>query len=149
MITRVYSSQTAVVYFCRGFSCCSYHRGIRNTEVPARRELTDFVQSTRVPVPQVPASEKNREERIISYFPFGFLVLILRGVYQMFDNLYSDVSVEQVVCCRLTPLQTQLYKLLIQSKVLRKELSKSKSGSGMSASSLAFITQLKKLTNRK
>ena len=29
------------------------------------------------------------------------------------------------------------------------ELMKSKAGSGMSASSLAFITQLKKLTNRK
>ena len=57
--------------------------------------------------------------------------------------------VEQVVCCRLTPLQSQLYKLLIQSKVLRMELNKSKSGSGMSASSLAFITQLKKLANRK
>ena len=57
--------------------------------------------------------------------------------------------VEQVVCCRLTPLQTQLYKLFIQSKALRMELVKSKSGSGISASSLAFITQLKKLANRK
>ena len=54
------------------------------------------------------------------------------------------------MCCRMTPLQTELYKCLIQSKVLRMELTaKSKSGSGMSASSLAFITQLKKLTNRK
>ena len=57
--------------------------------------------------------------------------------------------VEQVVCCHMTPLQMQLYKLLIKSKVLRMELAKSKSGSGMSASSLAFITQLKKLANRK
>ncbi|KAJ7325361.1 DNA repair and recombination protein RAD54-like [Desmophyllum pertusum] len=60
---------------------------------------------------------------------------------------YLPVKVEQVVCCRLTPLQSELYKLLIQSKVLRMEVLKSKSGSGMSASSLAFITQLKKLTN--
>ena len=49
----------------------------------------------------------------------------------------------------MTPLQTELYKHLIQSKVLRMELTKAKSASGMSASSLAFITQLKKLTNRK
>lgn len=60
---------------------------------------------------------------------------------------YLPVKVEQVVCCRLTPLQSQLYKLLIQSKALKMELVKSKSGSGMSASSLAFITQLKKLAN--
>lgn len=60
---------------------------------------------------------------------------------------YLPVKVEQVVCCRMTPLQSELYKHLIQSKVLRMELMKSKTGSGMSASSLAFITQLKKLTN--
>ncbi|KAM7444232.1 DNA repair and recombination protein RAD54-like [Porites harrisoni] len=60
---------------------------------------------------------------------------------------YLPVKVEQVVCCRLTPLQIQLYKLFIQSKALRMELVKSKSGSGISASSLAFITQLKKLAN--
>lgn len=60
---------------------------------------------------------------------------------------YLPVKVEQVVCCRMTPLQTELYKHLIQSKVLRMELTKAKSASGMSASSLAFITQLKKLTN--
>lgn len=60
---------------------------------------------------------------------------------------YLPVKVEQVVCCRLTPVQMQLYKVLIQSKALRMELNKSKTGSGITASSLAFITQLKKLTN--
>ncbi|PFX22519.1 DNA repair and recombination protein RAD54-like isoform X3 [Stylophora pistillata] len=60
---------------------------------------------------------------------------------------YLPVKVEQVVCCRMTPLQTELYKHLIQSKLFRMELTKAKSASGMSASSLAFITQLKKLTN--
>ncbi|KAK2569941.1 DNA repair and recombination protein RAD54-like [Acropora cervicornis] len=60
---------------------------------------------------------------------------------------YLPVKVEQVVCCRLTPVQMQLYKVLIQSKALRMELNKSKTSSGITASSLAFITQLKKLTN--
>ena len=58
------------------------------------------------------------------------------------------LAVEQVVCCRLTPVQAQLYKLLVRSKALKMELQKSKSG-GISMSSLAFITQLKKLCNRK
>ena len=35
-----YFSQMSVIYFCRGFSCCPYYRGVRNSEVSARRELT-------------------------------------------------------------------------------------------------------------
>ena len=63
-------------------------------------------------------------------------------------TLFSRLTVEQVVCCRLTPVQAQLYKLLVRSKAAKMELLKSKS-SGISVSSLAFITQLKKLCNRK
>ena len=83
-------------------------------------------------------------------------LLRLFSSFQWLDNILEvkwhfpiSPTVEQVVCCRMTPLQTELYKHLIQSKVLRMELTKTKSASGMSASSLAFITQLKKLTNRK
>ena len=34
-IAGVYFSQTYVLYFCRGFSCCPYYRGVRNSEVSA------------------------------------------------------------------------------------------------------------------
>lgn len=63
---------------------------------------------------------------------------------------YLPVKVEQVVCCRLTPLQTALYKLFTGSKVAKRLLSGSRSGGSgkVSASSLSAITQLKKLCNR-
>ena len=37
---RVHFSQTSVIYFCRGFSCCPYYRGVRYSGVSVRRELT-------------------------------------------------------------------------------------------------------------
>ena len=72
------------------------------------------------------------------------------------------MKVEQVVCCRLTPLQQALYKLFIESKATKCLLAKSggaggggggrknggRGGGGVSASSLSAITQLKKLCNR-
>ena len=39
-IAGIYFSRTSVPYFCRGFSCCPYYRGVRNSEMSARRELT-------------------------------------------------------------------------------------------------------------
>jgi len=52
-----------------------------------------------------------------------------------------------VVCCRLTPLQSLLYKHFVHSKAASKAL-QGKSGK-VTASSLAAITHLKKLCNRK
>lgn len=54
---------------------------------------------------------------------------------------YLPPKVEQVVCCRLTPLQRDMYKKLA-SKLLRQA-----SGERSTCSSLAFITHLKKLCN--
>ena len=48
------------------------------------------------------------------------------------------------MCCALTPVQKELYHRLVSSKAAKIE--RGKSGS-MSFSSLAFITQLKKLCN--
>ena len=42
----IYFSKTSVIYFCWGVSCCPYHRGVRNSEVSARRELTVFCSGT-------------------------------------------------------------------------------------------------------
>ena len=39
-IAGVYFSQTTEIYFCLGFSCCGYYRGVRYSKVSARRELT-------------------------------------------------------------------------------------------------------------
>lgn len=58
---------------------------------------------------------------------------------------YLPVKVEQVVCCRMTPLQTALYKLFTESAATRKML-QSKTGK-VTASSLSAITHLKKLCN--
>ncbi|XP_055996293.1 DNA repair and recombination protein RAD54-like [Ostrea edulis] len=55
---------------------------------------------------------------------------------------YLPVKVEQVVCCRLTQMQSELYKLLVKSKVFEVEHEEK-----TSASTLSFITQLKKLCN--
>ena len=55
--------------------------------------------------------------------------------------------VEQVVCCRLSPVQTQLYKAVINSKATQSALLKA--GQSGSVSSLASIMQLKKICNRK
>jgi SNF2 family DNA or RNA helicase len=69
-------------------------------------------------------------------------------------DLYINISlsfcgraVEQVVCCRLSPLQASLYKALINSKSTQNALAKSSNGK-VALSSLSSIMHLKKLCNR-
>ncbi|XP_032159265.1 DNA repair and recombination protein RAD54-like isoform X3 [Mustela erminea] len=56
---------------------------------------------------------------------------------------YLPVKIEQVVCCRLTPLQTELYKRFLRQAKPAEELREGK----MTMSSLSSITLLKKLCN--
>lgn len=60
------------------------------------------------------------------------------------------LKVEQVVCCRLSPLQTRVYAEFVERKA--REMSARLAGGGgdkkISISSLASITHLKKLCNR-
>ncbi|NWR06804.1 RAD54 protein, partial [Paradoxornis webbianus] len=56
---------------------------------------------------------------------------------------YLPVKIEQVVCCRLTPLQTELYKNFLKQAKPVEELKEGK----ISVSSLSSITSLKKLCN--
>ncbi|XP_036610725.1 DNA repair and recombination protein RAD54-like [Trichosurus vulpecula] len=56
---------------------------------------------------------------------------------------YLPVKIEQVVCCRLTPLQTELYRRFLKQAKPVEELRAGK----MSVSSLSSITSLKKLCN--
>ena len=43
VIAGLYFSQTSVICFRRGFSCCPLYRGVRYSEVSARWELTVFI----------------------------------------------------------------------------------------------------------
>jgi len=54
---------------------------------------------------------------------------------------------EQVVCCRLSSIQSSLYKSLVNSKSTLSALAKAGSGK-VAASSLSSIMHLKKLCNR-
>ncbi|KFO98539.1 hypothetical protein N300_00749, partial [Calypte anna] len=56
---------------------------------------------------------------------------------------YLPVKIEQVVCCRLTPLQAELYKNFLKQAKPVEELK----GGKISVSSLSSITSLKKLCN--
>lgn len=56
---------------------------------------------------------------------------------------YLPVKIEQVVCCRLTPLQTELYQRFLRQAKPAEELREGK----MTVSSLSSITSLKKLCN--
>ncbi|KAM9482887.1 DNA repair and recombination protein RAD54-like [Clarias gariepinus] len=56
---------------------------------------------------------------------------------------YLPVKVEQVVCCRLTPLQKELYNLFLKQAKPVETLQQGK----ISVSSLSSITSLKKLCN--
>lgn len=58
---------------------------------------------------------------------------------------YLPVKVEQVVCCQLGPLQTELYRQFVNSDSTRNKLNEN--GGKMTASSLSHITGLKKLCN--
>ena len=42
VIARIYFSQTSVICFFLGFSYCLFYRGVRYSQVPARRELTVY-----------------------------------------------------------------------------------------------------------
>ncbi|XP_030583572.1 DNA repair and recombination protein RAD54-like [Archocentrus centrarchus] len=56
---------------------------------------------------------------------------------------YLPVKIEQLVCCRLTPLQTELYKHFLKQAKPIETLQQGK----ISVSSLSSITSLKKLCN--
>jgi len=60
---------------------------------------------------------------------------------------YLPVKVEQVVCCRLTPLQADIYKSFCSSDSIRRALRAEGGEVKMNSSSLAAITSLKKLVN--
>ncbi len=55
------------------------------------------------------------------------------------------ILVEQVICCKLMPLQVELYKKFVETGICELGSSNGK----FSQSALSIITSLKKLCNRK
>lgn len=77
------------------------------------------------------------------------LSLVSRCVIRRTSSIlskYLPVKVEQVVCCKMTQLQTAIYMAFLNSKAVQLQMAANKAAK-MSASSLAFITQIKKLCN--
>lgn len=58
-------------------------------------------------------------------------------------------TVEQVVVCKLTPLQIELYKLFVKSNSIDDMEDKSTGDGKLPNTALSAITQMKKLCNRK
>ncbi|KAM3620036.1 uncharacterized protein V6R79_017352 [Siganus canaliculatus] len=90
------------------------------------------------------ASEKDRqcgEEKLKELISIVNRCLIRRTSDIL--SKYLPMKIEQVVCCRLTPLQTQLYKCFLRQAKPLERLHEGK----ISVSSLSSITSLKKLCN--
>ncbi|KAF5291759.1 hypothetical protein FQA39_LY14247 [Lamprigera yunnana] len=60
---------------------------------------------------------------------------------------YLPVKFEMIICCKLTPLQKQLYENFIKSDVIRRTVAESGGNEKPNLSTLASITTLKKLCN--
>lgn len=82
---------------------------------------------------------------VLAVFFFGEFSSSLFGFNDLIHLTFSTVLVEQVVFCKLADRQQNMYKAFVNSKVVRMETKDGK----LSASSLAFINQIKKLCNRK
>ena len=67
-----------MIYFCRGFSCCPYYRGVRNVEVFARRELTFLGSSPCHQVTCVPALRS-----VYKFSRARYRLHFLRSCYQL------------------------------------------------------------------
>ena len=46
IIAGISFSQTSVIYFCQGSSCCPYYRGVHNSKVSTRPLLSVLVLTT-------------------------------------------------------------------------------------------------------
>ena len=57
---------------------------------------------------------------------------------------YLPIKIEQVVCCRPSPLQSAIYQSFVNSKATRAALADNKKAS---VGALSSITNLKKLCN--
>ncbi|XP_021339494.1 DNA repair and recombination protein RAD54-like [Mizuhopecten yessoensis] len=88
------------------------------------------------------SEHKRGEEKLLELAAIVNKCIIRRT--QALLTKYLPVKIEQVVCCRLTPLQTALYQLLVKSKAGDPDMERDGRPTG---TSLSFITQLKKLCN--
>eukprot|EP00069_Balaena_mysticetus_P011595 bmy_07215T0 len=143
-----------------GLVICDEGHRLKNSENQTYQALDSLNTSRRVLISGTPiqndlleyfslgrdaaASEEDRhlgEERLRELISIVNRCLIRRTSDIL--SKYLPVKIEQVVCCRLTPLQTELYKRFLRQAKPAEELREG----NMSVSSLSSITSLKKLCN--
>ncbi|XP_069591982.1 DNA repair and recombination protein RAD54-like isoform X2 [Ranitomeya imitator] len=88
-----------------------------------------------------PANREKGEEKLKELIGLVNRCLIRRTSDIL--SKYLPVKIEQVICCRLTPLQLELYRRFLKQVKPAEELTSGR----MSVSSLSSITALKKLCN--
>ncbi|XP_073420051.1 DNA repair and recombination protein RAD54-like isoform X2 [Dendrobates tinctorius] len=88
-----------------------------------------------------PADRERGEEKLKELISLVNRCLIRRTSDIL--SKYLPVKIEQVICCRLTPLQLELYRGFLKQVKPAEELASGR----MSVSSLSSITALKKLCN--
>ncbi|XP_020237119.1 protein CHROMATIN REMODELING 25 isoform X2 [Cajanus cajan] len=92
--------------------------------------------------PAAPPEEKKLGAERSAELSVNVNRFILRRTNALLSN-HLPPKIVEVVCCKLTPLQSDLYKHFIQSKNVKRAISEERKQSKI----LAYITALKKLCN--
>ena len=87
VIAGIYFSQTSVIYFCRGFSCCPYYWGVRNSEVSTRRVMNPSAISRMFELDFM--EHKNKSQYGLSKEDRKFLDIAEQGIHQCEDGHYE------------------------------------------------------------
>ncbi|XP_069795055.1 DNA repair and recombination protein RAD54-like isoform X2 [Narcine bancroftii] len=112
--------------------------------------VQEFKKRFELPILKGRDADANENERLCGEEKLKELISVVNRclIRRTSDILskYLPVKIEQIVCCRLTPLQLELYKLFLKQVKPALEVEQSHNGK-ISISSLSSITSLKKLCN--
>lgn len=112
--------------------------------------VQEFKKRFELPILKGRDADANENERLRGEEKLKELISVVnRCLIRRTSNIlskYLPVKIEQIVCCRLTPLQLELYKLFLKQAKPVLEVEQAHNGK-MSFSSLSSITSLKKLCN--
>ncbi|XP_032884692.1 DNA repair and recombination protein RAD54-like isoform X2 [Amblyraja radiata] len=112
--------------------------------------VQEFKKRFELPILKGRDADANENERLRGEEKLKELISVVnRCLIRRTSNIlskYLPVKIEQIVCCRLTPLQLELYKLFLKQAKPALEVEQAHNGK-ISFSSLSSITSLKKLCN--
>ncbi|XP_072130723.1 DNA repair and recombination protein RAD54-like [Mobula birostris] len=112
--------------------------------------VQEFKKRFELPILKGRDADANENERLCGEEKLKELISVVNRclIRRTSDILskYLPVKIEQIVCCRLTPLQLELYKLFLKQAKPALEVEQAHNGK-ISISSLSSITSLKKLCN--